>query len=269
LLVVTIALLIIVRSLVTGGIIYNSVATNNTDGAATAQAIANSDATTTAQNVNATATAHKHATATAQAQATATFSAANASPYQPAGTLAWVDPLSQPHKWQEGANADFGGKCQFVNGAFQITQTPPNKDFLYKYFQCDEFNAYSNFAFEVKMRIDLGDCGGLTIRSDTSYANLYLYEVCQNGSYYFHKYTSNSSSTSLTRGSATAINQGLGQLNVIAVVANGSTFDLYINRQKIDTANDNAYSQGIFGLIASAYTNPTAVTYQDARVWAI
>lgn len=272
-LIVTIALLVIVSSLAIGGVIYNTVATNNTDAVATAQAIANSDATTTALNANATTTAQAiaddNATATAQAQATATFIAANADPYQPAGTVAWVDPLSQPHKWQEGANADFGGKCQFVNGAFQITQTPPNKDFLYKYFQCDEFNSYSNFAFEVKMTINQGDCGGLTLRSNTNTSNLYLYEVCQDGSYYFYKYTANSSSMSLTRGNAVAISKGLGQLNVVAVVANGSNYDLYVNGQKVDTANDSTYGQGILGLVASAYTNPTAVTYQDARVWTI
>ena len=54
---------------------------------------------------------------------------------------------------------------------------------------------------------------------------------------------------------------------MIAVVANGSGFDLYINSQKVDSVNDSAYSQGSIGLIAHAYNNATMITYQDARVW--
>jgi len=63
--------------------------------------------------------------------------------------------------------------------------------------------------------------------------------------------------------------KGTGQLNVIAVVANGSNFDLYINDQKVGSASDSAYSQGSIGLVASAYNNATKVTYQDARIWTI
>jgi hypothetical protein len=58
-------------------------------------------------------------------------------------------------------------------------------------------------------------------------------------------------------------------MNVIAVVANGSSFDLYINNQHINRASDSAYSQGKIGLFADDYNNATTVTYQDARVWTI
>ena len=66
-----------------------------------------------------------------------------------------------------------------------------------------------------------------------------------------------------------AIKRGTGGLNVIAVVANGSRFDLYVNRQKIDSASDSTYSQGSIGLVADAPDNPTTVIYQDARIWTI
>lgn len=57
---------------------------------------------------------------------------------------------------------------------------------------------------------------------------------------------------SLARGNASAIKQGINQSNVIAVVANGSSFDLYVNGQKIDSASDGTYSQGFIGLIAAS-----------------
>jgi len=70
-------------------------------------------------------------------------------------------------------------------------------------------------------------------------------------------------------GNSPAINQGAGKLNLIAVVANGSSFNLYINSQKVGNASDSAYSQGSIGLVAGAYNNATTVTYQNARIWTI
>jgi hypothetical protein len=131
---------------------------------------------------------------------------------------------------------------------------------------------YSNFAFEVKMRIKQGDCGGLEIRRNPSAWKFYLFELCQDGKYNFYKYLSSrggSDAPSLTGGNTSAINQGIDQLNVIAVVAKGSNFDLYVNAQKIDAVSDSTYSQGILGFIAGAPNNATTVTYRDARVWVI
>jgi hypothetical protein len=51
--------------------------------------------------------------------------------------------------------------------------------------------------------------------------------------------------------------------------ANGSSFDLYINHQKIDSASDSTYSQGSIDLFADAPDNATMVTYQNVWVWTI
>lgn len=117
------------------------------------------------------------------------------------------------------------------------------------------------------MMITQGDCGGLTIRDDNN-GNHYVFEVCQDGSYAFVKYTDGNGST-VVNGNSSAINQGTGQTNVIAVVANGSNFDLYVNSQKIKSASNNTYSQGSIGLVAGSASNETTVTYQNARVWTI
>lgn len=119
------------------------------------------------------------------------------------------------------------------------------------------------------MTINQGDCGGMIIRNDGSNAMDYSFQVCQDGSYGFYKYTSNSTSSTLTSGNSSAINQGTGQSNTIAIVANGSNFDLGVNSQKIDSASDGAYSTGYIGLIAEANNDATTVTYQDARAWTI
>ncbi len=270
LLLITIALLLIMGSVlvITSG--NNTIATNNANATATAQSVDDDNATATAQSIdddNATATVQTQATsdaATAQANSTATVIAANPDPYQPSGTLAFVDPLSQPKTWSNYSNTNWGGQCQFANGTYQISQSSSNKLYL-----CGENTQYSNFAFEVKMTINQGDCGGMNIRDDSSSGQEYIFRVCQDGSYDFHKYSSNSAGSSLTNGNSSAIKQGTSQSNTIAVVANGSNFDLYINSQKIDTASDGAYSKGYIGLIAYDEFIPTTVTYQDARVWTI
>ncbi|HEY4034113.1 MAG TPA: protein kinase [Ktedonobacteraceae bacterium] len=261
-------LVLIVSSAVVVASVSNTITTNNANATATAQSI--NDDNATAQSIdddNATAAAQAQATsdaATAQANSTATVIADNPDPYQPAGPLAFVDPLSQPNIWENNSNTNWGGQCQFVNGTYQISQAPSNKIFL-----CNEGNQYSNFAFEVQMTINQGDCGGMIIRNDGSNAMDYSFQVCQDGSYGFYKYTSNSTSSTLTSGNSSAINQGTGQSNTIAIVANGSNFDLGVNSQKIDSASDGAYSTGYIGLIAEANNDATTVTYQDARAWTI
>ncbi len=71
----------------------------------------------------------------------------------------------------------------------------------------------------------------------------------------------------LTSNSSSAIKTGLNQSNLIAVVANGSTLDLFVNGQKIDSVLDSTYSHGQIGVVADATNNQTEVVYSNAKVW--
>ncbi len=64
-----------------------------------------------------------------------------------------------------------------------------------------------------------------------------------------------------------AIHTGLNASNVIAVVANGNTLDLYVNMQKIASVTDSTYNHGIIGLIADPTNNPTELVYINAKGW--
>jgi serine/threonine protein kinase len=223
---------------------------------------------TTMLTPNMTVTTSTDATVTALYQKLTTIRAKNPDPYPPAGTLAFADQLSGPQQWQEKSYKNFGGICKFVNDAYQISQSQLNKS-----YPCDENDPYSNFAFEVKMTINQGNCGGMMIRYDSKKTGKgYSFLICQNGYYYFYKYTpynNASNAKTLASGSSLAIHQG-NQSNLIAVVANGSAFDLYVNSQKIASVSDSSYySEGEIGLLAYAVNNVTTVTYQDARLWEI
>jgi len=117
------------------------------------------------------------------------------------------------------------------------------------------------------MRIIQGNCGGLELRDTTSQAHAYGFQVCRDGSYKFIRFDGfTASDHTLLSGSSKAIITGLGQSNVIAAVANGSEFDLYVNHQKVGSVNDNSYSQGQFGVIAGGNTE---AVYTNAKMWTL
>ena len=57
--------------------------------------------------------------------------------------------------------------------------------------------------------------------------------------------------------------------NTIAIVANGTNIDLYINSTKVDSATDAAYSSGQIGLIASTINNRTEAVYTNLKLWVL
>lgn len=245
----------------------NATATANINATGTTQA-ANTNATATAQANSATATVQANATATARVAPTATVIAANPYPsYLPGnGTLAFYDPLSQPYQWGNASNSSFGGACQFTNGAYQISQSKTAR-----FYYCTTSSNFSNFAFEVQMRITQGDCGGMVFRANNSSSSLYFFEVCQTGVYKLIKYVDNTGTNAKTLISDLSldITTGLNVSNLIAVVASGSTLELYVNNQKIASTSDGSYSQGEVGLVAGSFSNPTQVAYKNAKVWVL
>ena len=137
---------------------------------------------------------------------------------------------------------------------------------------------FKDFAYEIKMTFINGDCGGVVLRSgDPQYdPRLYYYYICQDGQYGLVRYAENVSDSTinpiLTEGRSSYITAGFGQANIIAVVALGSKFDLYVNQQHIDEVRDpdpGYYRDGTIGVIAKALGlyRSTEVAFSDARVW--
>jgi serine/threonine protein kinase len=196
--------------------------------------------------------------ANVNATATAVQVSALADPYSPKGTLALVDPLDQASAWPEQSNVWYADACHYKNNVYQVKTGG--------FSECDENNSYTNFAVEVRMTILQGDCGGIVVRSDGE--NLYYFSVCSNGTYAFDVFTPPSNSNTLTVHNTNPVIKQKGQANIIAVVANGSTFDLYINYHKIERVSDNSFHSGMIGL--AAYSNtPAIVSYQDAIIWTL
>lgn len=267
-----VGVVILVLLLVSGGLLALLLRQGNATGTPQATATvsiapAQLAATTQAQ-ASATAQAALTATAAANATATASVIAAHPNPDPPGGgKLAMLDPLSNNslgYEWDVVNNSD--GSCAFTAGVYQVG-TPKTQ-----FFQlcASSSTTYSNFAFEAQMKILKGDCGGLIFRGDFNTGKLYLFEICQDGSYNLFIYRDfNGTSTLLANGTSAAIKPGLNHSNTLAVTAQGTTLAAYVNRQKVASVSDGSYSQGSIALVTDAYNNPTQLAFSNARLWTL
>jgi eukaryotic-like serine/threonine-protein kinase len=198
------------------------------------------------------------------------LNAGTANPYPPnTGTLALNDRLSDNSNgyfWYEGN--DSTGTCGFSGGAYNVSLSQQG---IYHYCTAGATN-YSNFTYQVQMTIVQGDSGGIIFRTDLANGNYYYFHISIDGSYSLDIINNNSFVSTLKSGSNTAnnnttINTGLNQSNLIAVVANGSSIDLYVNGQHIDSVTDSTFSQGEIGVAASSNGNLTEVVFSRAMVW--
>ena len=119
------------------------------------------------------------------------------------------------------------------------------------------------------MKVLQGDCGGMVFRGDSNSGKMYFFEVCQDGTYLFSRYLdfTGNNVKDLAGGSSAAIMTGLNQTNVIAVVEQGSTLNIYVNKQKIASASDSTFSHGQIGLFADSSSHPTEVAFNNVKVW--
>ena len=64
----------------------------------------------------------------------------------------------------------------------------------------------------------------------------------------------------------------MGQPNIIAVVAQNTKFQLYINGVKVNEVSESHFSGGTIGVFAAYSTDSKAteqVAFNDVKVWAL
>lgn len=179
------------------------------------------------------------------------------------GTLALNDPLSgnsNGYFWGELSNS--AGGCGFSEGAYHVGGSQ-----ISGFFCTASATNFSNFAYQVQMTITQGDTGGIVFRVDETKGTYYLFRIGSDGSYALDIYNNNNYVNTLKSGPSSTINIGLNQSILVAVVANGSNIDLYVNNTNIDNVSDGTYSQGEIGVTAVSFGNPTEAVFSNAKVW--
>ncbi len=264
----------------------NIISNNQEVATVTASAKTATAATATADTGTADTGTAVASTATAQVQATVDVVQQNPLPayFSGNGQLGLYDPLtdnSKGYQWlptTPPALPAQNGDCAFKGGALDASVNG-DENYTVLFHPCLEGTTdFRDFAYEVNMIINKGDCGGVTFRAG-DVEGLYYYVICSDGRYrlvrYMHDPGTNVTPTPglnpvLINSTSQLINMN-GQSNTIAVEAKGSHIDLYVNRMKIDSADDPGYSTGKVGVIAKSWhlNDPTDVVFTNARVWTL
>jgi TIR domain len=187
-------------------------------------------------------------------------------PYRPGSSLTFHDfrasQTSLTERW------DFNANCIYSNGVYRIVDANARV-----FFPCDAHGTFTNFTYEVKMTFVTGSTsrGGMILR-DGHNGHFYTYDFGLDGSYALWWYPTGSGSTArqLASGSAASFRTGLGQTNTIAVVASGSTFQLYVNFDTVKTVfipSSMLYTSGDVGVYTYSGGSASQVQYTDARLW--
>ncbi len=108
----------------------------------------------------------------------------------------------------------------------------------------------------------------MIFRGDFPNFRYYYFHICQDGSYALWLYTQNGPETkAFVENSSSGIHTGLGQSNLMAVVAINDSITLYVNHQTIYTVHDSTYGQGEIGVAVDNDTSPTEAAFGNAKVW--
>ena len=135
---------------------------------------------------------------------------------------------------------------------------------------------FTNFVYEVKMnfvRSNLSDCGGISFRNNPqTELQLYYFYICRDGRFGLVRYMDNKDTSKnlvLTEAYSKLITRGVEHY-VLALVAQGFKFDLYVNQQFIASVKDTnvSFKSGTIGvLVRSTVIGTTQVSFSDATVW--
>lgn len=198
----------------------------------------------------ATATANVGATATAQGEATA---AVNAN---------LIDPTMVNLKLHEtlignsSSGWDANGACTFAaDGYHVLAQTATQL--------CIAHNPnFSDFTFQMQMNILKGTGGGLLFRATSSVS--YYFRIGKDGDYGLFVCVGSDCSKMLIHGFSSAISQGQKAPNILAVVAKGNHFELYVNDVRVNEAYDNSSLHGQIGVVVEA---DSEAMFSGLKVW--
>jgi hypothetical protein len=172
-----------------------------------------------------------------------------------------ASPLSGPDSYGWDDYAQSGTHCWFTGGAYHSKAAP--KYFSPCYAQATNF---SNFLFQASMTMLSGHSGGLIFRADSRNDNGYYFRLGTDGTYILNKLVPNSLRTLLS-GSSAAINKGMNQTNVLAVLVRGNRISLFVNKKYIESITDNSYQAGQIGIYTDSDAGNVEASFHQAQVW--
>ena len=172
------------------------------------------------------------------------------------------------NKW-DVVNNSGEGSCSFKDNAYHAEALQAN--YLYACFATAP--NFSNFAYQVQMTILQGDYGGIIFRANGVNSKYYYFRVSKDGAYDLSvSHDTNSAHDQILKSgiASSIIATGLNQPNLVAVLANGSNFYLYVNQKFLAQVHDNTYQSGQNGVFGGDFASTSGdVAFMYAKVWKI
>lgn len=162
--------------------------------------------------------------------------------------------------WDENQWSD-NSSCAFKHSSYEVSI--PKAGYFLPCFAESSF--FTNFAIQVNLRIVKGDAGGIFFRGDSYYADGYLFEIYQEGSYSLYAYTGSSSNQAVMSGT-TGLYQ-YDQVNQLTIIAKGTTYYIYLNQHFLQSTTDKTFGEGQIGLVADDSREATTVDFTNFKVW--
>jgi hypothetical protein len=244
----------------------NSTATIQLKTIATAyvrQANTKASATTTAQAKLATA-AWATTTASAQASEKAATAAALANPYHiPAQTVGLDETLlnNTSSIWESGTSTNNTIDGEFKKGGYDLISRQSMG------FTIAESTHFTNFIYQVQIKMINGDEGGLVFRENLQQKTYYYFNLNASTASYSWGISNSAGFTQQSTNTSSAIKTGYNQTNLLTVVARINSFNFYINQQQVYSTNDPTYTNGQIGLDVIDDNNTTEAVFNNAKVW--
>ncbi len=193
-------------------------------------------------------------------------------PYSPfSGTLRIKDPLrdnSAGYQWMDADEKETSETegCHFCDGTYHVSIG--NRQTAYMIYCLALETNFSNFVYQIEATLIQGAEIGVVFRQTAEHGRYYFY-IRRDGTYGL-VCVARPQNRLLVDGMSSAINIELNQPNVLAVVANGPTIDLYINQQHLTQVIDTTHPAGRISTAAATDANaPSEAAFRNVMVWTL
>jgi hypothetical protein len=154
---------------------------------------------------------------------------------------------SNPNNWATGTFGDGQRTFSLTNGRYVIETAGGARAW------CSDCGSFGDGAFAIKGRIEKGgpeSFWGIVFRLQPDATDsFYLFEVYNDRSYSFWRHDASGWTALVGKTRSSDVEAGD---NLIAVVADGGMFDLYINGKYVTSAWDGSFASGYVGVYAAA-----------------
>ncbi len=179
----------------------------------------------------------------------------------------WSDIMNDGGNWPTGLN-DYTA-INFDNGYLKLTAKKDVDGWRLSWPFLD------NFYLEAKMQTP--DCEGMDhfglmfrVPANANANKGYLFGITCDGKYSLRRWDGETMHTPIQWTAHTAINTGENAVNKLGIWAEDASIALYINGEKVNDLQDNAYLEGSFGIfVGKDNTDDLTIWVDEIRYWQI